>query len=196
MKPLAVLVCLLAASSAWSEADGFGLGDGHLGPRVVSSLNTTLNVSVTLSTSANAGDLSLTVASTVGFTQGTLVLLLRLTGDSIPDGGEPGPASLAASVGRWELARVASTGGGQLVLTAPLVNSFSAAFTQVVSVPEHTDFSVLAGASVVASPWSGFTGGVVALLGDWDGEGRRRGRGDGRGVSGRPIRGRERNQRL
>lgn len=164
MKPLAVLACLLAAGSAWCEADGFGLGDGHLGPRVVSSLNTTINVAVTLSTPASAGDLSLTVPSTSGFAQGTLVLLLRLAGEATPDGGEPNPHPLDASSGSWELARVASTGGGQLVLTAPLVKSFSAPQTQLISVPEYTDLTVLAGASVVASPWNGFTGGVVALL--------------------------------
>lgn len=157
---------LVAASASWAEPDSFALGDGHDGARVVTAANTVVNAWAPLVEGVDAGALSVRIASTTGFVPGDVVLLLQegLEG-SIPDSGSAEPLDVSATgLGRFELARIASQNGGDLELTAPLLQAFPALLTQAVSVPEYSELTVQDGGSIVARPWDGASGGVVALL--------------------------------
>ncbi|HYI03169.1 MAG TPA: cell envelope biogenesis protein OmpA, partial [Hyalangium sp.] len=106
------------------------------------------------------------VSSTKGFSAGDLVMVLQTTGIvPEPARGDPGPIHLSNDpVGRWELARVTSASGQELMLAAPLLHSYAGLVTQIIRVPEYTDVTVKSGASLVAAPWDGSRGGVLAFL--------------------------------
>ncbi|WP_164011693.1 adventurous gliding motility protein AgmC [Pyxidicoccus trucidator] len=163
--PLLVLVLLMAAP-ARAELDSFGLGTGRSGPRSVTVANTVINPSVRLVANASAGSRVLRPESLGGLGRDALVLIHQTVGfpASTPSGGS-GSANPGA-VGRWELARVETTGTApaELRLTAPLVNSYTVPGAQVVFVPEYTNVTIGAAASLVASPWDGLSGGIVAFL--------------------------------
>jgi hypothetical protein len=157
---------LLLSSTAAAEVDRFGLGDGHLGPLVVSDAGTVINRYAALSQTAPSGAAVLQLASSdAGFLPGDLVLVLQVQAAASADAGDQGPFMLAnALAGNWELARVADAGAGSLVLTAPLTQSFSNAASEVILVPEYSSVSVSASAGLVARAWDGQTGGVLAFL--------------------------------
>lgn len=164
-----VLVLALAAMSAGragAEPDSFGLGSGDAGTLTVGAPNTVINTYATLIQPAAPGDTDLTVSSTAGFGAGGLVMVLQTTGlIPAPASGIVVPVNLSADpVGRWELARVQSVTASALSLAAPLVNSYAASVTQVISVPEYSSVTVGADAGITAAPWDGGTGGVVAFL--------------------------------
>ncbi len=151
---------------ARAEPDSFGLGTGRDGPMSATAPGTVVNAYAALSAPRLPGDTSLPVASTVGFAAGDLVMVLQTTGlIPEPGAGAPGPFDLTSDpVGRWELARLSGASAGALALTAPLVNGYAAGATQVIRVPEFTSVQVPGGTSLVAAPWNGATGGVLAFL--------------------------------
>ncbi|HZI09291.1 MAG TPA: MYXO-CTERM sorting domain-containing protein [Myxococcus sp.] len=163
MRLLFALLLLLAVP-AWAERDSFGLGTGRDGALGVTTAGRVINVATPLTAAAPSGTTTLSVERSAGVLVGRLVLLHQSTGlpASTPSGGTQ-PVS-PGGVGRWELARVASVADGSLQLTAPLVNGFTAPGAQVVAVPEFTSVTVQAGASLVAPPWNGLSGGILAFL--------------------------------
>lgn len=156
----------LASSSAMAEPDIFGLGNGQHGVLRVQEQGTVLNTATALAEKALAGSKTLTVADASGFAAGELVLVLQVQAEGpAPEAGVPLPIELGSTgAGRWELARLETAEPGLLSLTAPLVFSFSAPGSQVVRVPEYTSVLVLPGGSLVAAPWNGTRGGVLAFL--------------------------------
>lgn len=158
------MACLSATTFA--AVDTFGLGDGHRGALVVATPGTVLNAYSVLVAPVEPGALTVRLASTAGFSRGDLVLLLQMGLEgAAPDSGVPGPFDLAATgVGRFEWARLADLTAGGATVTEPLVGAFPAGLTQVVSVPEYSALTVLDGGSVVAAPWDGAAGGVLAAL--------------------------------
>ncbi len=169
MRCLGVLLSLgvgLAAAPALAEPDVFELGNGQHGALRVQQLGTTINVATALTTTAASSSKTLAVADVTGFAAGELVLVLQVyaSGPAL-DSGTPGPLELSTvDAGRWEFARLESVAPGLLQLTAPLVSAFSAPGAQVVRVPEYTRVQVLPAASLVAPPWNGSSGGVLAFL--------------------------------
>jgi hypothetical protein len=162
---LSLGVCL-AAMPARAEPDTFGLGNGQHGALMVQQLNTSINLATPLTASVSAGSKALTVADATGFAAGELVLILQLSSSGpAPDASPAVPLELAPlDAGRWELARLESMAPGQLNLTAPLVSAFAVSGTQVVRVPEYTSVHVRSATSLVAPPWNGSSGGVLAFL--------------------------------
>ncbi len=156
----------LAASAALAEPDAFGLGNGQHGALRVQQMDTSINVATLLSEPAPAGATSLTVADPSGFAAGELVLVLQVYAEGpVPTEGSSSPLNPGATgAGRWEFARLESVAPGTLSLTAPLVSAFSGQGSQVVRVPEYTSVHVLPNASLVARPWNGRHGGVLAFL--------------------------------
>ncbi len=67
-------------------------------------------------------------------------------------------------VGRWELARLLTVEANVFQLSERLIHSYAADVTQVIRVPEFTQVYIRPGARIVAQPWDGATGGIVALL--------------------------------
>jgi hypothetical protein len=159
------LLVALVAQVAPAEPDTVLFGDGHSGARVVAAPRTVVNHYAALAQPVAPGDLNAQVSAAVGFTSGDLVMLLQMQSVTLtPDSGAPDPVDLNADgVGRFEFARVASMVGVTMNFTRPIVGSFPRV-SQVVLVPEYTDFTVTDAGSVVAATWDGYTGGVLALL--------------------------------
>jgi uncharacterized protein (TIGR03382 family) len=129
-------------------------------------MGTVINIATALTAPASANSTTLAVADETGFAAGELVLVLQVSASGpAPDTGTPGPLALSSvDAGRWEFARLESVAPGQLNLTAPLVSSFAAPGSQVVRVPEYTRVQIQAASSLVAPPWNGSSGGVLAFL--------------------------------
>ncbi len=170
------LACmLLVGASAWPRSalagpDVYGTGDGHDGALTATELGVVINHYSTLTADAAEGAPSLSVGTMSGaagtFAPGDLVLLWEYAGLSVtPEAGDEAALSLVSEgAGRWELARIASITGSTLVLHDPLLRSYSSAFSQVVRVPELVQLTVDAAASVVAQPFDGKVGGILAVL--------------------------------
>jgi hypothetical protein len=157
---------VLCASTAMAEPDTFGLGTGRDGVLTVTEPGKVVNRYAQVTRSLAPGDSVVAVSAAEEFAAGDLVMVLQTAG-ILPELRQ-GSASLITlrgdSVGQWELARIGAVDGQSLKLTAPLLHSFSAAGAQVIRVPEYTDVRVLSGASLVAAPWDGKAGGVLAFL--------------------------------
>jgi hypothetical protein len=170
MRCLRVLLSLglcLAAGVAFAEPDAFLLGNGQHGALRVQQLDTVINLATALTAPANSDGKTLAVMDSAGFAAGELVLVLQVSSEGpVPEAGTAGPVELDTSsgAGRWEFARLESVGTGVLNLTAPLVSAFSFPGTQVVRVPEYISVHVLPSASLMAPPWNGSSGGVLAFL--------------------------------
>ncbi|MCY1017601.1 adventurous gliding motility protein AgmC [Pyxidicoccus sp. MSG2] len=163
--PLFVLV-LLTAVPALAELDSFGQGTGRDGPLSVTQAQLVVNVAVPVSTDTPAGSRVVRVAQLGGLKAQALVLIHQSSGFPATTASGGSTAVIPDAVGRWELARVSSvsTTPTLLRLTAPLVNSYSVPGAQVVAVPEYTDVDLPTGTSLVAPPWDGKSGGIVAFL--------------------------------
>lgn len=184
---VALLFALLAyAATANASLDTYALGDGHEGAVQVTA-DSPLNYSAPLAAAASSGSNSLVTgtgqtgatgtALTTGstaqtqFEDGRLILVLQSAGSLAgATSGAAGPFDLAgSSIGRWELARIASVSGDissgmSITLTAPLEHAYTTNGAQVVAIPEFTDVAIDAGASWTANPWDGHSGGVTAFL--------------------------------
>lgn len=125
------------------------LGAERDGPLVVKEAGTLVNRYTRVRGRLEPGERVVRVAETEGFHPGDRVLLLQAPGE-----GE----------GAWELARVSEVGVEAFLLEEPLVNGYAGAGVQAVRVPEYTWVTVLPQASIVAAPWDGRTGGVVAFF--------------------------------
>lgn len=185
---LSLLALAGLAPDARAEADAFGIGDGHDGPKTAVG-DEVVNTYAPLTADAAAGATTLAFGAlrgaAPGFAAGDLVLVWRATGATTADAQDAGNAGsrftkrvdLAVAsaappalgpVGTWELARVQTAAAGTLTLTKPLARSFAKDVTQLVRIPEYTTVDVPTGASLKALPWAasgaGFSGGILAFL--------------------------------
>jgi uncharacterized protein (TIGR03382 family) len=160
---LAVTVCALPALAG---PDVYGLGDGTDGPGGASVINTVINRYARVTTAASAGSTSVLIASNPGIVAGDLVMVIQMTGiNPEPSSGTPGPTDISNDpVGRWELGRVALITATTVTLTEPLLYSYAVPGSQVIRVPEYSTVDISGTGSIIASPWNGLTGGVVAFL--------------------------------
>lgn len=158
---LAVLA--FAPQTARAEADRFGLGTGRDGSHTHSGTGP-VNVYAALSAPVVVGATSLGVSTTAGFAAGDLVMVHQSAGQLVqPLVGTASDVDLSEEpVGLWEFARVASVGADSIILTAPLVRSYSAPGAQVIRVPEYTYVNITG--TITAPAWDGATGGIVAFL--------------------------------
>ncbi|WP_426754077.1 adventurous gliding motility protein AgmC [Myxococcus sp. Y35] len=163
--PLALLCAALLGSAAKAAADTFGLGNGTAA-LTISAPNTVINTYTEVTAAAPAGQSFVMVASSSGFAVGNLVMVHQTTGlPTEPASGSQTPIDLTATpVGRWELARIGSVTATRINFTQPLTGAFAATGAQVIRVPEYSTVMVNASGSIVARPWDGATGGVVAFL--------------------------------
>jgi hypothetical protein len=134
-----------------------GLGSGRDGSRRVVDEGVVINASTHLTGGAAEGALRLPVASAIGFRPGDEVMVVQSQGER---------------AGVYEFARVeAIDEEGKLVLAAALTFNYNSGVfdqpgsevTQVVQVPHFTDLTIAENASIVAAPWDGRSGGIVAL---------------------------------
>lgn len=155
---------------AGAEPDTFGLGTGRNGALTISAVNTVINSYAPVTTGLVPGTSFFSIGAVrgaaAGFAVGDLVMVWQTGGlIAAPASGAAGPFNLTNNaVGGWEFARLASVSGSSLTLTMPLIYTYAGGATQVVRVPEHTTVTVNSGRSVIALPWDGQCGGMVAFL--------------------------------
>ncbi|NBD09902.1 adventurous gliding motility protein AgmC [Corallococcus silvisoli] len=165
--PLALIVGLLLAQVARAEPDSFGLGTGRDGVLALTpGQGVTLGESAPLGKSVDEGAKELS-ASGLKISAGDLLMIHQSTGlPTVPDVGSTTALLLAtrSDPSHWELARVAGVSAGLITLTAPLRHSYITGRAQVLRVPEYSDVVVPEGARLTASPWTGKSGGILAML--------------------------------
>lgn len=163
---LPCLLVLLPAFPALAELDSFGLGSGRDGALSVSAVGRVINTATPLTDLALVGAREVPVQSVTGFTRNTLVLIHQSAGTEEAVVASDGGTLELRRMGHWELARVDAVTASPPVLrlSEPLVHAYTAPGAQVVSVPEYTNVLVSAGGSVVARPWDGRSGGILAFL--------------------------------
>ncbi|WNG13998.1 adventurous gliding motility protein AgmC [Cystobacter fuscus] len=166
----ALWVLALGSTAALAEPDTFYLGDGHNGA-FRAGAESTVNSYAQVVSPLLEGDTELSVTACTAspcFAGGDLVMVFQTTGflGTPPPVEDPAPPTSLNSteVGRWELARVESVSGTTLKLRAPLVRGYAAQVTQVIRVPEFTDVNVGPEETIIAKPWDGKVGGVLAFL--------------------------------
>ncbi len=155
-----------APSTGFASEDYFGSGDGHHGSKSVSAPEV-VNAYSRLTLDVAADDTSVQVADGTKFTDGDLILLWQVNGYATPASGDQIEIDLAGqAAGRFEFARIESVAVDVLVLGDAIINSFDAANTQVVFVPEYTEVTVDPVGEVQAGDWDPVTGegGIVAFF--------------------------------
>ena len=136
-------------------------GDGSDGVLTVSTANEIINNYTYLTGNELSGDAIITVNSGSEFSDGDEILIIQMQ-----DGTGSGVS------GNYEF-RTISSGGGTTTLTldSGLENTYgsgtfdadSASATQVVRIPQYTTVTINSGASITASAWNGYTGGIVVF---------------------------------
>jgi hypothetical protein len=158
-----------------SQAEGLGK-DGDL---VVSRVGTVVNRYAVLGADAKQGDTTLTLSGMGGIgldalmplAVDDLLLIIQMQGADIDTTNTPSYGSVIdlRSAGLYEFIGVTAvdTAAGKVSVYSGcggLKNSYQAAgHVQVIRVPQYTNLSVAAGASIVAPAWDGRGGGVVAV---------------------------------
>ncbi|MBS1149473.1 MAG: hypothetical protein H6Q89_1171 [Myxococcaceae bacterium] len=130
------------------------LGDGRLGPLLVTEQERVINRASAIVADAPAGSSSVRVGDASPFAATDAVLVLQTQWSS-------GPRD---AVGTWEIHRVVRVVGTTVELDSPLAHPFAMFDAQLVTLPEYTNVSVSAGAGLRAPAWNGSSGGVLALL--------------------------------
>lgn len=165
---------LLCAATAGCEPDRFlgftGQAVGDAGtqqpqePFSVPEPDRVINRYVALAADAPAGTTSLQLKQALSWPAGALVIVWQT---ALPDlvGHSQGAIDVSAtSLGSWQFARVREHQGAFVQLDRALTDAYKTPGAQMVLVPEYGDVTIAADASLVAAPWDGETGGIVALV--------------------------------
>lgn len=134
------------------------IGGGENGPLAISA-PTIVNDYAAVTANAFAGAMTIQVDSAAAFSAGNEILVTQVQNAS------------AGVAGAHEFATLLGILGNTLYLTIPLANSYytssqnstSATAAQAVRVPHYTTVNVTATGSIIAKPWDGYTGGVIAF---------------------------------
>lgn len=153
--PTIVAGLVLFAMAAPALGQVQQLGDGRDGTLEVTAPNTVINASSPLSDDAAAGDPWILVVDARPFQAGGLVLVVQSQWRS--DGER-------YRIGEFSLHLVQRVAGNRLELASPLNRPWRSQETQAVSVPQYSNVTIAPGASLVAPPWNGTSGGVLALV--------------------------------
>ncbi len=162
----AATVAVACGRTGFDLGGGGGLvptdfGDGADGPLDVASAM----VVNTCSRITAASGRSLALESTAGFRAGRQALVLQVQ-DFGATSGDATPVTAPGLAGRWQVQRVDEVAGGVIrVHDAPLAFVLgSGARAQACTMPEFSSVSIGVGEAIVAQPWEGSSGGVVAFF--------------------------------
>ncbi|MCU0699654.1 MAG: hypothetical protein MUC96_24360 [Myxococcaceae bacterium] len=131
------------------------LGDGKDGPLDVTTAGVVVNRHSPLAADAAAGDSRLTVVDSTPFRAGMTVVVVQ---SRFKSDGE------RARVGEFSVHTLERVVGPVLELSQALTRAWRLDEAQVVTVPEYTDVTIAPGASLLAPPWDGRSGGVLAFF--------------------------------
>ena len=148
-----LLVPLLISASAFAQVQQ--LGEGRDGPLEVTAPGTVVNASTALAEDAAAGDPFITVVDSSPFTAGSVVLVVHTQWQS--DGER-------YRIGEYSVHFVERVVGARVELGSPLNRPWRRNEGQAVLVPQFTSVTVTSTGTLVAQPWSGMSGGVLAFL--------------------------------
>lgn len=182
---LAIALALAAACGTSAERSHEPIGQssssviGNDGAITITAPNTVLNTYAALAQDAPVGATSVLVSNAAGLDSpisqlgalapGDLLMIVQMQGAQIANLDDPAYGAIVdlAGAGHYELVAVSAIQGNLIQLDAScggLRRAYAAnGKTQVVRVPELTQLTVQAGASLTAPPWDGSTGGVVAV---------------------------------
>ncbi|MEO7112462.1 MAG: MYXO-CTERM sorting domain-containing protein [Polyangiaceae bacterium] len=158
---------VFGSKNARAEADTFGLGSGRTGAGSIIAANTVVNAYAGITASVVSGDTSVHVDVGATFSPGDLVLIWQTTGLAAAASGVQTAIPLdGVATGSFEYARVKSITANVVTLTNPIVSTsgFALGTSQMVKIPEYTSLSIGAAGSIVATPWDGSKGGIVAVF--------------------------------
>jgi MYXO-CTERM domain-containing protein len=156
---------------------------GRDGAKTITAAATVVNAYAALAGAADpvATDTTITVANiaalnsgnalfTTNLAQGDLLLIVQMQGATLSDVSDTAiyGAFTLGSAGHYEFVGVEGVGTGAtanvITLACGLKNGYSrAGKTQVIRIPQYTTLTINTGASIVATPWNGTVGGVVAV---------------------------------
>ncbi|MCX6181779.1 MAG: gliding motility-associated C-terminal domain-containing protein [Bacteroidetes bacterium] len=141
---------------------------GKDGAMSVSALNTVVNSYTALTADVGAGSSSFSVASVAGINPGDLVMIIQMQGATISTANDSTWGTILSynNCGLYEFHEVLQVNSGTKAITfsCPLEQNYTAlGSAQVVKVPRYTSLTIPAGTSIVASPWNGASGGVLAV---------------------------------
>jgi gliding motility-associated-like protein len=129
-------------------------------------LNQYSRVTANITAGTNTVSVNNLSADLGGLACGDLVMVMQMQGASIitTDNASYGGISSYNNAGMYELKYVTSVSGNTFQVDGTFANSYTASGNvQVIKVPQYTTLTINAAASVIAAPWNGQTGGVVAL---------------------------------
>lgn len=148
-----LLLSLLISASVFAQVQQ--LGEGRDGPLEVTAPGTVVNQSTALAEDAAAGDPFITVVDSSPFVTGSVVLVVHTQWQS--DGER-------YRIGEYSVHFVERVVGARVELGSPLNRPWRRGEGQAVLVPQFTDVTVSSTGSLVAQPWNGTSGGVLAFL--------------------------------
>ncbi len=134
------------------------VGVGSDGPLNVTAANTIVNTyGYVTDCTVSAGSSAITLDSVSGFSIGDEVLIHN--------------SQHATNFGTYEFAVISGIQGNVLTLESPLLHTYyscvpnaaDAAVTQVVLVPQYTTVNLNSGASLTATAWNGYSGGITVF---------------------------------
>ncbi|MCK5629525.1 MAG: hypothetical protein KAI26_02815 [Nanoarchaeota archaeon] len=158
MKKIILMLVMIIVLAGVVSAECVDLGDGTDGALIVTSANTIINMYTQItSTTVLSGSTSFDVNDASAFSVGDEILVIQMQHSS--------------NAGTYEFADVTAIDGNTITVSTGLTNNYysgtfntqSASASQIVRVPQYTDVSVNSGASITASAWNGYTGGIVVF---------------------------------
>jgi hypothetical protein len=120
-------------------------------------MNVIINNYTYLTGNELAGDNSIAVNNASAFSAGDEILIIQMQNNS------------NGNAGVYEFAVISSVVGNTINLYSNLVNSYysgtfnstTSTSAQVVRVPQYTNLTINSGASIIASPWNGYTSKII-----------------------------------
>ncbi len=141
------------------------LGRGGDGDLTIAGAGMVVNDYSGLLEDASAGTTQVEVARGARFSAGDAVLLWRTQAQMDVTRGDQQVVHMDSSgPGVFEFHVVTAIDTNTVTLSAPIEHGFPKDGSQMVRVPEYRNLTIASGASVVADPWDGSVGGIVALL--------------------------------
>lgn len=147
-----------------SAPDTSGLGSGADGAYTATTAADIVNKYAAVTAAAGT---SVTVASAADFGVNDMILVLQVNGATLTSTSVDPPAAVnlsTAAVGQYDVVKITAKNGDQLTVTPALQGTYRATGAEIVRIPQYTNVTIPDTTGIVAKPWDGTTGGVVAFL--------------------------------
>ncbi len=143
---------------------------GKDGVATITAANTVINTYYSVSGGLIAGASTVPLSSVAGLSVGDVLMIYQAQGATITTTNTATYGRVVAldNAGRYELVSIVAITGSSITIntacSAGLQFSYTAGRTQAIRVPQYTSLTVSGAGSIVATPWNGTQGGVVAAI--------------------------------